>query len=342
MFRISLDKNNKIPFYRQIYIQMADAIRDHSLSPGQILPSMNELADSLGISRETVKKAYVQLRRDKLVVSSQGIGFFVSDDIKDHQPNILVILDNQSIYKQIILQSIQDSINGKAHLAFLLHNQNLDVFEYYLNTYLDSYDFYIISPHFGRDKLSQGRAVKLLRKIPNQKLIMIDHWLKDVPGNYGAVYQDFGNDVYSGLSEVKEELIRCGVLKVVIMPNSMYGDVILESIKAFTREYGIKLSVYRSVPDVFDKGDVVLMLNSEPNTELTIIAHNILKSGLSIGTDIRLISYNEFPLNEVIMGGLTTISTDFAKMGRLAAGMALSGNLSKKHNDFRMTRRQSF
>ena len=72
----------------------------------------------------------------------------------------------------------------------------------------------------------------------------------------------------------------------------------------------------------------------------------ILGSGLNDFADRienpLIISYNDVPLNAVVLGGLTTISTDFAKMGKLAAEMILSGKMTKIHNDFRMIRRKTF
>ena len=58
--------------------------------------------------------------------------------------------------------------------------------------------------------------------------------------------------------------------------------------------------------------------------------------------DVFLISYNEFDLNEVVMNGLTTISTDFKQMGRTAAAMILEKRSWKTHCDFKMTRRNTF
>ena len=66
------------------------------------------------------------------------------------------------------------------------------------------------------------------------------------------------------------------------------------------------------------------------------------KNNKKIGKDVGLISYNDVPLNAVVLGGLTTISTDFEKMGTTAAEMILSGKMTKIHNDFRMTRRTTF
>ncbi|MDY5241056.1 MAG: substrate-binding domain-containing protein [Alistipes senegalensis] len=61
-----------------------------------------------------------------------------------------------------------------------------------------------------------------------------------------------------------------------------------------------------------------------------------------VGRDISIISYNESPINEIILNGLTTISTDFRQMGVLVARMILEKSLSKVKCDFQMIRRNTF
>ena len=63
---------------------------------------------------------------------------------------------------------------------------------------------------------------------------------------------------------------------------------------------------------------------------------------LKAGRDIGFISYNESPINEIVLNGLTTISTDFRQMGSVAARMILDKQLRKVKCDFRMTRRSTF
>ena len=57
---------------------------------------------------------------------------------------------------------------------------------------------------------------------------------------------------------------------------------------------------------------------------------------------MKIISYNEIDMNEVILDGLTTVSTDFREMGRLSAEMILSRKMTKIHCPFRMNRRHTF
>ena len=89
------------------------------------------------------------------------------------------------------------------------------------------------------------------------------------------------------------------------------------------------------------RGGVYLLLNGQLGLGLVEAARTAKKQGLEIGKDIGIISYNDSYLSEVILGGLTTVSTDFAQMGRLAAEMVLSHNLRKVKCDFRLSRRNT-
>ena len=238
---------------------------------------------------------------------------------------------------------MQEKLKGMARFTILLHGQNPDVLEYCLDSSLDRYDYYVVSPHFPMDAYSQDKAAKLLSRIPNRKLIMVDNWLRQVPGNYGVVYQDFRNDACSVLTQTKDEVLGSGGrLRVVVLPQSLYGSFILESVRDFAKSSDIRISVYKYAPEEWKKGDVAIVINSQLDSGLVELARHISSCNLVPGKDVRIISYNEFPLNELVLGGLTVISTDFQQMGKSAAEMIISGTPSKIHNPFSMIRRNTF
>ena len=51
-----------IPVYKQVISQVEQKIISGEFAPGYQLPSMNELASDLEISKDTVKKAYAIMR----------------------------------------------------------------------------------------------------------------------------------------------------------------------------------------------------------------------------------------------------------------------------------------
>ena len=337
-----IDTAGREPIYKQLISQTERAIHNGKLQPGEHIPSMNELSAQLDISRETVKKTYGILVEKGLIVPKHGKGFYVADLQATGHPQVLVIIDKFSVYKQILFNSFAQTIGNKAEVTIVNHDQSLELLEYYLNNYLDNYDYYVVTPHFPLDETSQVRARKQLARIPNRKLIMLDRLLPNYPGNYGAVYQDFENDIYSGLAQGMESLRRSKKLRVITLPSSLYGKEIRKGIERFSLEYQVPVEFLTSAPDDIASGDTFLVLNSQLDAGLVSLAHKIQEAGLSVGKDVFIISYNEFEMNELVLGGLTTVSADFAEMGRLAADMILKRRLEKVRCPFRMNRRRTF
>lgn len=339
--QINLETGSKNPIYKQLVDQFEDAIRSGALKPGEQVPSMNDFALQLGISKETVKKTYVILREKGLLIPQQGKGFYVAEASDASKPRVLVLFDKLSIYKEVLYNSLAEELGDKADLTILTHNQNLDLFTYYLNNALDRYDYYVISPHFPLDEKSQAAALKLISRVPNRKLIMVDHWLQSYTGNYGAVYQDFENDVYDGLKQGLDKLAGTS-LKVITLPSSLYGPMICKGVDRFCLEFGIPVEYMTSAPDHINENETYLVINSQLDSGLAALARRIKEQNLEVGKDVFIISYNEFDLNEVVLNGLTTISTDFKQMGHTAAMMILNRKSWKVHCDFKMTRRGTF
>lgn len=76
---ISLDPESKTPLYLQIYDAIRSDIIKGSLKAGDKLMSIRKLADSLGVSRNTVENAYAQLLAEGYVASRSGSGYVVCD-----------------------------------------------------------------------------------------------------------------------------------------------------------------------------------------------------------------------------------------------------------------------
>jgi GntR family transcriptional regulator len=64
---ISINKDDARPLYLQIVIQIKEQIRKGMLKQGDELPSVRELADSLGINMHTVRSAYIKLREQGII-----------------------------------------------------------------------------------------------------------------------------------------------------------------------------------------------------------------------------------------------------------------------------------
>ena len=341
MINIVLEPGSKAPIYKQLVEQFEEAIRSGKLPAGEQIPSMNDFAVKMGISKETVKKTYGILREKGLLIPQQGKGFYVAEADDRSMPRVLVLFDKLSIYKEVLYNSLVEELGEGADITILTHNQNLDLFTYYLDTCLDKFDYYVISPHFPLDEKSQALATKLISRVPNRKLIMVDHWLQSYTGNYGAVYQDFENDIYEGLKQGLDKLQGTS-LKVIILPSSLYGPMICKGVDRFCMEYNIPIEYMNAAPEHINENETYLVINSQLDSGLAALARRIKSQNLVVGKDVFIISYNEFDLNEVVLNGLTTVSTDFKQMGKTVATMILNRKSWKVHCDFNMTRRGTF
>ena len=340
-----IDPKLRVPLYKQLVDYFERGARDGSLEPGTMLPSMNDLAAEYGISRETAKKAYGILVKSGVIVPRQGKGFFIAERRKDEKLRILLIFDKFSIYKQQMFLAFSTALKDKADITILNHDQDLDLLTYYLDKNLDEFDYYLVAPHFSLDPITTARAKKQLDRIPNRKLILLDRFIDMGSGHYGAVYQDFENDIYEGLAQGADpkDAKRTKRLRVLTLPTSLYGPVICRGIQRYAADHGqLRVEFIYSVPNDIEPGDTFLVINSQLDSGLVALAKRIKEKGFIPGKDVFIISYNEFDMNELVLGGLTTVSTDFPAMGRIAAGMILSGNLEKVHSPFRMTRRSTY
>ena len=75
---INIDKKKKVPVYLQIAGQIKENIFDGTINDGYALPSERTLAADLGVHRNTVTKAYHELKSEGLVFSYQGKGYRVA------------------------------------------------------------------------------------------------------------------------------------------------------------------------------------------------------------------------------------------------------------------------
>ena len=78
MAAVVLDRQSVVPLYYQIQQGLSEQIRSGKLKPGELVPSEQELAARLGVSRMTARQALKSLCSRGLTYSQRGKGTFVS------------------------------------------------------------------------------------------------------------------------------------------------------------------------------------------------------------------------------------------------------------------------
>lgn len=71
---------------KSIFLQIADTITEKVVSgefpPGEKIPSVRELASTMGVNPNTVMRTYSELQAMNIIENQRGIGYFVNPDAK--------------------------------------------------------------------------------------------------------------------------------------------------------------------------------------------------------------------------------------------------------------------
>ncbi len=78
--QFSIEPNNGIPIYEQLVRQVKYAVAEGVVVPGQVIPSVREMAKQLAVNPNTVQRAYLQLQNEDVLQALRGRGMAVCED----------------------------------------------------------------------------------------------------------------------------------------------------------------------------------------------------------------------------------------------------------------------
>jgi GntR family transcriptional regulator len=78
-----------IPIYKQLKDQVRHLIETGVLKPGDQLPSIRALSESLVVNPNTIARIYRELELEGVITVSHGLGAFISNKIKSNKEKIL-------------------------------------------------------------------------------------------------------------------------------------------------------------------------------------------------------------------------------------------------------------
>ncbi len=102
-FSFSVSPSSGVPIYRQIIDQVNALVVSGRLKPGDGLPSIRKLAESLEVNMMTVSKAYARLEVDGVLIRMRGVGMVVAEQCV---PNSATVKDRQAELRTLIEQAV--------------------------------------------------------------------------------------------------------------------------------------------------------------------------------------------------------------------------------------------
>jgi len=322
---IQISDFSATPKYQQLASAIIDAVKNGTLEKDDMLPSINELSVYVDISRDTVEKAYKSLKNSDVIASIPGKGYYVATiDIKQRQ-KIALLLNKLSAHKKIVYDSFVQELADDAAIDLFVYNSDISYLRTLLGNFTKTYDYYVLFPHFkeGRDQASEV----INKLIPKEKLVLLGKFIDDIVGDFPAVYENYEKDIYGALEEALPALSKYDTIKLIFPDNSDYPKAIIKGFYKFAQQYAFNHSLVSELDkEKISNGTCYINIAED---DLVKLLDMIISKKRHIGKDVGVISYNETPLKQFILNGITTISTDFEKMGKLAA--ELIKNKSKDH-----------
>jgi DNA-binding transcriptional regulator YhcF (GntR family) len=333
---IYFDEFSATPKYQQLANSIIKGIEDGKLQTDDVLPSINEVSFQFEICRDTVEKGYKYLKKQGIIGSVPGKGYFIKRIDVNKTIKIFLMFNKLSTHKKIIYDSFVNTLGDTATIDFYIYNNDLGLFKKLLQNSKTDYHYYVILPHF----IEGGEtAHNIINTIPKEKLILLDKIIPGVTGDFGAVYENFEKDIYIALEKALPHLAKYHTIKIIFPEHSYYPKEIIKGFSEFCEKYTFSFKVvYDIKKEQINKGEVFLNLM---DSDLVVLIERIIESKLKVGKDVGVISYNETPLKKIILNGITTISTDFEEMGIETAKIIQQGKLRHVQIPFALTLRAS-
>jgi DNA-binding transcriptional regulator YhcF (GntR family) len=311
--QFNIDDNSNVLKFQQLVDSIIDSISRNQLKEGDMLPSVNQIMKESNLSRDTVFKAYAELKKRGVVESVPNRGYFVTQKIT----KVFLFLDTFKAYKEVLYGSFLKHLPKNISVDLHFHHYNIGVFEKIVQESLGKYTKYIIM------NFDHERVPEIVSKIPEEQLLIID-WKIHSKETQSVVYQNFGKPVYKCLEQHLESIQKYNHFTFYYPPFTYHPKTAIDYFKRFCNDYQIRHSV------IFDeekfrikKGGLYLLVSDRT---LASFLDQCAEKVFEPGRDVGVISYNETPMKKYVKNGISVISTDFELMGQKAAEFVTSNN----------------
>lgn len=302
--------NETLSKSEQIIASVTEAVRSGELTPGQAVPSINVTAQTFGVARKTVVRAYDKLKQAGLIGSRPKTGFFVINDQPSQKRKVLLIIHSFDGHWETLYNSFRKQVNDVCEIDIYFHHYNIKVLDLLITRNVADYDLFIISSF---DHPQVGRVVG---RIPAYKVLLISR--KDrLDDSYNYIIQDFFKGTYNALKLAHHSLNKYKKVILSFPGKGGHSLTLKEGFTSYCDEFGLEYAIVNSLDELeIRKGEAYLTINDNDLIHLLKVCK---EKNWQLGKDVGVLSYNETPLKQVIRDGISVISCNFLLMAEQIA-----------------------
>ncbi|WP_349894813.1 GntR family transcriptional regulator [Bacteroides caccae] len=295
----------------QLADTLSQAISMKEFREGDSLPSINQLSAQYGVSRDTVFKAFLDLRERGLIDSTPGKGYYVTSQVT----NILLLLDEYTPFKEALYNSFIKHLPINYKVDLLFHQYNERLFNTIIRESIGKYKKYIVM-NFDNEKFSTA-----LNKINPSRLLLLDFG-KFEKDKYSYICQDFDDSFYLALFTLKERMQKYLQIVFLFSKGLKHPQSSKEYFTLFCEKEGFLHEIQEDIENLtVRKGTVYIAIKQQ---DVVKVVKQGRLAGLKCGKDFGLLAYNDIPSYEVIDEGITSLSIDWEMVGNEAANFVLN------------------
>ncbi|MGN7514874.1 MAG: GntR family transcriptional regulator [Allomuricauda sp.] len=318
----------------EILVQsVIDSIAEGDLLVGDKLPSINKMVRNVGYARKTIVRAYEELKDRGLVESKNKQGYFVISQETGVMLRVALLLFAFQSFQEDFYNTLRNELGKKYQVDVFFHHNNLSIFETIISNIKGKYGMYVIAP------IQDNAVIPMLQSIPPNKLILVDRYL-DLGPEYSFIAQEFENSTYNKLVKLLPEIRKYEYMVLFFNTKTDYSPLgIRNAFERFIKDYDIRGSIEEGyMPETLKKNTLYFIKN---DSILWKFLKDCSRGQCILGKDLGILSYDDNVLKEIIMGGITTMSTDFKEMGKMAGKFVKEGtpirtiiptNLLRRHS----------
>ena len=329
---IELKESHILLKHEQLVQGIIQSIDEGIVERGDQLPSINRMVNDIGYARKTIVKSYEELKDRGLVESIKLKGYFIASEETKVTLRVALLLFSLQRFQEDFYSTFRDCLGEKYHIDVFFHHNNIDVFETIFYNIKGKYGKYVVAP------IPDPYIANLLQKIEPSKLLIVDRFIK-MPKEYSYISQEFENSTYANLVELLPEIRKYKKMILILPKNSYYAQGIIDAFNKFIYDHKIKGSVKDKYENrSIKKGSLYFFLSE---TFLWELLRDSLEMGYKVGSDVGILSHDDYLAKQIVFGGITTISTDFYELAIKAATNVKEGGLIQEIIPINLIKRNS-
>ena len=236
----ALKKTQSLSKHESIVLGIKETIDAGELSIGSHLPSVNNMMDQTGFARQTIVKAYLELKENGIVESKNRQGYYVASSNTNQELKVALLLYAFHTFQEIFYNTIRENLSETIKTDVFFHHNDLETFESIIERISGKYGMYIIAP------IPAPGLSSILDGLPKDRLLFVDRYL-DLGPEVSFVTQEFEQSMFQALLELKPEIRKYEEFILFFKEESDYPLEVLNAFRVFCEQFNIPHQIHREV-----------------------------------------------------------------------------------------------